>query len=101
MDAPISSSSSDDEFFDADSNNARQENVEERPEFVSNIGEGETEPNWGDSNEDFDRIYDNNEENASGRVDQNHGSVIGHLLSQVQFFLFLKNYVGLRWNGFN
>jgi hypothetical protein len=37
----------------------------------------------GDSHEDFDQIYKNNEESDLGDVQQQHGSVLMHLLSQV------------------
>uniref|UniRef100_A0A7E4V4K8 Oxysterol-binding protein n=1 Tax=Panagrellus redivivus TaxID=6233 RepID=A0A7E4V4K8_PANRE len=43
----------------------------------------EAEPDWGDANEDFDQIYKNNEESELGDVQQQHGSVLMHLLSQV------------------
>ncbi|VDK76437.1 unnamed protein product, partial [Cylicostephanus goldi] len=38
---------------------------------------------FGDANEDFDEIYDNAEEHDVGNVQQEHGSVLVHLLSQV------------------
>ncbi|VDM56426.1 unnamed protein product [Angiostrongylus costaricensis] len=38
---------------------------------------------FGDSHEDFDAIYDNAEEHDVGNVQQEHGSVLVHLLSQV------------------
>lgn len=44
---------------------------------------------FGDANEDFDAIYDNAEEHDVGNVQQEHGSVLVHLLSQVLLdFLF-------------
>ncbi|CAD5207877.1 unnamed protein product [Bursaphelenchus okinawaensis] len=41
------------------------------------------EPDWGDDNEDFDAIYENTDESELGNVQQQHGSVLMHLLSQV------------------
>lgn len=41
------------------------------------------EPDWGDANEDFDTIYENTDESELGNVQQQHGSVLMHLLSQV------------------
>ncbi|PIO60350.1 Oxysterol-binding protein [Teladorsagia circumcincta] len=38
---------------------------------------------FGDSHEDFDEIYNNAEEHDVGNVQQEHGSVLVHLLSQV------------------
>ncbi|RCN32197.1 hypothetical protein ANCCAN_22010 [Ancylostoma caninum] len=38
---------------------------------------------FGDAHEDFDAIYDNAEEHDVGNVQQEHGSVLVHLLSQV------------------
>ncbi|CAJ0954995.1 unnamed protein product, partial [Mesorhabditis belari] len=38
---------------------------------------------FGDDHEDFDAIYDNAEEHDIGNVQQEHGSVLVHLLSQV------------------
>uniref|UniRef100_A0A8R1HN36 Oxysterol-binding protein n=2 Tax=Caenorhabditis japonica TaxID=281687 RepID=A0A8R1HN36_CAEJA len=38
---------------------------------------------FGDSHEDFDEIYNNAEEHDIGNVQQEHGSVLMHLLSQV------------------
>ncbi|CAD6189823.1 unnamed protein product [Caenorhabditis auriculariae] len=38
---------------------------------------------FGDDHEDFDAIYDNPEEHDVGNVQQEHGSVLMHLISQV------------------
>jgi hypothetical protein len=43
----------------------------------------ENEPDWGDQHEDFDSIYANEHESDLGNVQQQHGSVLMHLLSQV------------------
>uniref|UniRef100_A0A915EP71 Oxysterol-binding protein n=1 Tax=Ditylenchus dipsaci TaxID=166011 RepID=A0A915EP71_9BILA len=93
MEPPVSYSSSEDEFFDADSQNpdrlsagsngSRRNSAMRRAKSDRNDSLLESEPDWGDSNEDFDRIYDNNEENAIGNLQQQHGSVLMHLLSQV------------------
>lgn len=40
------------------------------------------EPDWGDGDENFDYIYDNNEEHDCNNK-QEHGSVLRHLISQV------------------
>ncbi|KAL6729249.1 hypothetical protein Aduo_000323 [Ancylostoma duodenale] len=45
--------------------------------------EGAESFDFGDANEDFDAIYDNAEEHDVGNVQQEHGSVLVHLLSQV------------------
>ena len=42
---------------------------------------------FGDSNENFDEIYNNAEEHDIGNVQQEHGSVLMHLLSQVRIFI--------------
>lgn len=47
----------------------------------------ENEPDWGDSHENFDEIYEITDESDVGNVQQN-GSVIMHLLSQVFNCLF-------------
>jgi hypothetical protein len=44
---------------------------------------GEAEPDWGDQHENFDEIYENTDESELGNVQQQHGSVLMHLLSQV------------------
>ncbi|KAI6183290.1 Oxysterol-binding protein-related protein 9 [Aphelenchoides bicaudatus] len=43
----------------------------------------ENEPDWGDNHENFDEIYENTDESELGNVQQQHGSVLMHLLSQV------------------
>lgn len=56
----------------------------------------ETEPDWGDSNENFDEIYEkNNEESDLGDIQQQHGSVLMHLLSQVAY-LRRNNFLSLK-----
>lgn len=82
MDAPASYSSSEDKFFDADSNNVKDERAVNN-ETTQGSTTVEAEPNWGDDSENFDRIYEINEENELGNVQQQHGSVLMHLLSQV------------------
>ncbi|KAI6198265.1 Oxysterol-binding protein-related protein 9 [Aphelenchoides fujianensis] len=42
------------------------------------------QPNWGDDQEDFDRIYECTEEADLGDVKKEHGSVLSHLLKQVR-----------------
>lgn len=91
MDVPASYSSSEDEFFDADArlensgNGSKEEHHHKHHEALTRnaLQSGDTEPDWGDSSEDFDKIYDNSEENELGNVQQQHGSVLMHLLSQV------------------
>ena len=41
------------------------------------------EPNWCDDNEDFDKICENSEDTQLGDLQQQHGSVLMHMLSQV------------------
>ncbi|KAI6209917.1 Oxysterol binding protein, variant [Aphelenchoides besseyi] len=41
------------------------------------------QPKWGDENENFDAIYEQTNEQEIGNVKQKHGSVLKHLLSQV------------------
>lgn len=41
------------------------------------------EPDWEDQHENFDEIYENTDESELGNVQQQHGSVLMHLLSQV------------------
>lgn len=53
---------------------------------------------FGDANEDFDAIYDNAEEHDVGNVQQEHGSVLVHLLSQVLLdFLFFFSVFFLKY----
>ncbi|CAI4230070.1 unnamed protein product [Auanema sp. JU1783] len=88
---PISYSSDDDEFYDADEDLLDLDNVNENgqdgnetippPKVVS--FEEEENFDFGDADEDFDEIYDNAEEHDIGNVQQEHGSVLVHLLSQV------------------
>ena len=105
---PITYSSSEDEFFDATSGGGRlSEDENSIPSQDMKRSEGgkvnrgiptspsrrikhdwespDEEPDWDDSNEDFDKIYENNEESDLGDVQQQHGSVLMHLLSQVRF----------------
>ncbi|TKR93660.1 hypothetical protein L596_008073 [Steinernema carpocapsae] len=92
---PLSYSSSEDEFFDAESmtgertpefrrTSARRQQSEDAQTLQGENGtSGGSEPDWGDDGEDFDAIYDNNHESELGNVQQQHGSVLMHLLSQV------------------
>ncbi|CAJ0578082.1 unnamed protein product, partial [Mesorhabditis spiculigera] len=101
---PISYSSSDDEFYDAQDNEEEEESdneddfAREEPnrETASIATLTTTNPrtskaavdeldkyDFGDDHEDFDEIYDNAEEHDIGNVQQEHGSVLVHLLSQV------------------
>uniref|UniRef100_A0A1I7ZN79 Oxysterol-binding protein n=1 Tax=Steinernema glaseri TaxID=37863 RepID=A0A1I7ZN79_9BILA len=94
---PLSYSSSEDEFFDAESmtgekspefrrTSARRQQSEDAQTLQGENGAGaasRSEPDWGDDGEDFDAIYDNNQESDLGNVQQQHGSVLMHLLSQV------------------
>uniref|UniRef100_A0A914DLY0 Oxysterol-binding protein n=1 Tax=Acrobeloides nanus TaxID=290746 RepID=A0A914DLY0_9BILA len=93
---PISYSSSEDEdlYEDALSNpDLESENIQPTDREKSHHRESqrkrpsgestENEPDWGDSHENFDQIYENNEESDLGDVQQQHGSVLMHLLSQV------------------
>ncbi|VDM46320.1 unnamed protein product [Toxocara canis] len=92
--APLSYSSSEEEFFDAESpldENIENEVVDDRVNEMRSAGSSETikvarsvsEANYGDDDEDFDAIYDDTEESDVGNVQQQHGSVLMHLLSQV------------------
>lgn len=96
MDAPASYSSSEDEFFDADSTSAsvRDEKKSTLKDEIKHLSiskmNRDAEPDWGDENENFDQIYENSEENELGNVQQQHGSVLMHLLSQVRFFSSLN-----------
>lgn len=49
----------------------------------SATGNGEAEPDYGDEHEDFDAICNDCEETDLGNVQEQHGSVLMHLLSQV------------------
>lgn len=89
MVAPLSYSSSDEEFFDAvspleDEREALPDCIEaaeaSSPATKRSIS---SEPDYGDADEDFDAIYDDTEESEVGNVQQQHGSVLMHLLSQV------------------
>jgi len=103
---PISYSSSEDEFFDATSGGGRlseEENsiptqemskgehaktprnlsISPRQKIKYDWESPDEEPDWEDSHEDFDKIYENHEESDLGDVQQQHGSVLMHLLSQV------------------
>lgn len=62
------------------------------------------EPDFGDSHEDFDQIYRQHEESALGDVQQQHGNVLTHFLSQVcqllvETALHHSNVLGQHWNG--
>jgi membrane protease subunit (stomatin/prohibitin family) len=47
------------------------------------------EPDWGDQRENFDAIYDNQNEQDVGDINKQHGSVLMHLLSQVSLLSLL------------
>lgn len=96
MDAPpISYCSSEEEFFDADEGEQDDESDASEPSVTDQSvpttmpnprkswESTEVEPDWGDANEDFDAIYEKNEESDLGDIQQQHGSVLMHLLSQV------------------
>uniref|UniRef100_A0AC35U9N9 Oxysterol-binding protein n=1 Tax=Rhabditophanes sp. KR3021 TaxID=114890 RepID=A0AC35U9N9_9BILA len=95
-----SSSEEEDEFFDARSipgdkcisPQTSSYNIKRSSTSCSEYGvdglsksfkPNEGEPEWGDEDEDFDTICENNEESELGNVQQQHGSVLMHLLSQV------------------
>uniref|UniRef100_A0A0N4Z270 Oxysterol-binding protein n=1 Tax=Parastrongyloides trichosuri TaxID=131310 RepID=A0A0N4Z270_PARTI len=91
-----SSSEDEDEFFDARSlngeisysnlNSKKRMSISSVQADESNMrvyNQTDVEPDWGDEDEDFDKIYENNEESDLGNVQQQHGSVLMHLLSQV------------------
>uniref|UniRef100_A0A0R3RQD6 Oxysterol-binding protein n=1 Tax=Elaeophora elaphi TaxID=1147741 RepID=A0A0R3RQD6_9BILA len=95
---PLSYSSSEDEFFDAEtpsddilSPSDDNSNGTDNPGHNSNPGKKNSqsrkksiqEPDFGDTNEDFDAAYEDTEEFDVGNVQQQHGSVLMHLLSQV------------------
>ncbi|KAI1713927.1 oxysterol-binding protein domain-containing protein [Ditylenchus destructor] len=90
LEPPVSYSSSEDEFFDATSQatdrlsagsgGSRRTSARH---LQAKANSTDSEPDWGDSQEDFDKIYDNSEENAIGNLKEQHGSVLMHLLSQV------------------
>ncbi|KAM3720522.1 Oxysterol-binding protein-related protein [Dirofilaria immitis] len=95
---PLSYSSSEDEFFDAEtpsddklspsddnsngfenpghSNSSNRKNSQSKKKPIQ-------EPDFGDADEDFDAAYEDAEELDVGNVQQQHGSVLMHLLSQV------------------
>ena len=95
----VSYSSSEDEFFDAQSSNNGSGGEDgghrkkhhkipgahhRRDSKRISLAHSNEEPDWGDSGEDFDRIYDENHmESELGNLQQQHGSVLMHLLSQV------------------
>ncbi|VDK46304.1 unnamed protein product [Anisakis simplex] len=78
--APLSYSSSEEEFFDAES---PLEEVIESENVVNKSKGSVTGVSYGDEEEDFDALYDDTEETDVGNVQQQHGSVLMHLLSQV------------------
>ncbi|VDN01872.1 unnamed protein product [Thelazia callipaeda] len=96
---PISYSSSEDEYFDAETPIDDDKslpvddssNGSENSGFHSNPGKKSSrskkrstdEPDFGDDNENFDVIYEDAEEHDVGNVQQQHGSILMHLLSQV------------------
>ncbi|CAI5439059.1 unnamed protein product [Caenorhabditis angaria] len=84
-------SSDEEEFYDADEELIDLDRIEEsekkeetQTEASKTIMSSEEEGfDFGDSHEDFDTIYNNAEEHDIGNVQQEHGSVLMHLLSQV------------------
>uniref|UniRef100_A0A0K0DGR9 Oxysterol-binding protein n=1 Tax=Angiostrongylus cantonensis TaxID=6313 RepID=A0A0K0DGR9_ANGCA len=77
---------SDEEFYDADEELIDLDKAEVAiPDgSMKDMSYGEPDNfDFGDSHEDFDAIYDNAEEHDVGNVQQEHGSVLVHLLSQV------------------
>lgn len=100
--APLSYSSSDEEFFDAESpleEHAAKEVIGDNEvpkarsisaEKANRVSLGVLEADFGDDDEDFDAIYDDTEESDVGNVQQQHGSVLMHLLSQVHLFMWLR-----------
>lgn len=101
--SPISYSSSEDEFFDAEG--LSEENS---PSKIAGDRDGRIhfkstliEPVYNDDNEDFDAIYDDSEEHEVGDMQQQHGSVLMHLLSQVTHLLsqdFIFCYIVLTYS---
>lgn len=96
---PLSYSSSEDEFFDAETPSdekvmpGKDPDDAEYPGHSNNSGKENSyrtrnksteEPNYGDENENFDAVYEDTEELDIGNVQQQHGSVLMHLLSQVR-----------------
>ncbi|KAK5968877.1 hypothetical protein GCK32_002787, partial [Trichostrongylus colubriformis] len=85
---PISYSSSDEEeFYDADEELIDLDKTDDVAITDGPMRDMSFEKadnfDFGDSHEDFDEIYDNAEEHDVGNVQQEHGSVLVHLLSQV------------------
>ncbi|ULU10455.1 hypothetical protein L3Y34_014622 [Caenorhabditis briggsae] len=87
-------SSDEEEFYDADEELIdldKFENEKSGPESGDSerctdagiMSSDEDGYDFGDSHEDFDEIYNNAEEHDIGNVQQEHGSVLMHLLSQV------------------
>ncbi|KAI6217607.1 Oxysterol-binding protein-related protein 9 [Aphelenchoides besseyi] len=61
---------------------ARRHSRTSKQQIEPTSGES-AEPDWGDADEDFDQIYECTDESDLGNVQQQHGSVLMHLLSQV------------------
>uniref|UniRef100_A0A1I8EHN7 Oxysterol-binding protein n=1 Tax=Wuchereria bancrofti TaxID=6293 RepID=A0A1I8EHN7_WUCBA len=104
---PLSYSSSEDEFFDAEtpSDDDKFSPSDDNSNGIDNPGDGNNpghnsnrnpgrkvsqarkksiqEPDFADANADFDAAYEDAEELDVGNVQQQHGSVLMHLLSQV------------------
>ncbi|VIO96079.1 Oxysterol binding protein, putative [Brugia malayi] len=104
---PLSYSSSEDEFFDAEtpSDDDKFSQSDDNSNDIDNPGNGNNpghnsnrnpgrkisqtrkksiqEPDFADANADFDAAYEDAEEFDVGNVQQQHGSVLMHLLSQV------------------
>ncbi|MCP9263503.1 Oxysterol-binding protein [Dirofilaria immitis] len=94
---PLSYSSSEDEFFDAETpSDDKLSPSDDNSNGFENPGHSNSsnrknsqskkpiqEPDFGDADEDFDAAYEDAEELDVGNVQQQHGSVLMHLLSQV------------------
>ncbi|MFH4974104.1 hypothetical protein AB6A40_000813 [Gnathostoma spinigerum] len=89
---PVSYSSSDEEFYDAeslsiygspDSKSELDQTIKKLAMNKMALDRSSEEPDFGDDHEDFDAIYDDTEEREVGNVQEQHGSVLMHLLSQV------------------
>uniref|UniRef100_A0A183HLV2 PH domain-containing protein n=1 Tax=Onchocerca flexuosa TaxID=387005 RepID=A0A183HLV2_9BILA len=109
---PLSYSSSEDEFFDAetpsddklspsdDNSNGFENPGHSNPSRKNSHSRKKTqEPDFGDENEDFDAAYEDKEELDVGNVQQKHGSVLMHLLSQVFCHYLNLKFVRSRTNA--
>ena len=95
----MSYSSSDNEYadatsnFDQDSPISLSQSLEHRASVQADLNSSvlNEEPNFNDEHEDFDKIYEENYETDLGNVQNQHGNVITHLLSQVLYFSDITN----------